>query len=58
MIDKQNVGSILAFCRPYGPVAQLGERHNGIVEVVGSIPIGSTLLSVFVFEINYAMGWY
>jgi hypothetical protein len=26
----------------YGAVAQLEERHNGIVEVVGSIPIGST----------------
>ena len=28
-----------------GPVAQLGERLNGIQEVVGSIPIGSTHLS-------------
>ena len=27
----------------HGAVAQLGERHNGIVEVVGSIPIGSTI---------------
>lgn len=26
-----------------GPIAQLGERNNGIVEVVGSIPIGSTI---------------
>jgi hypothetical protein len=25
-----------------GAIAQLGERYNGIVEVVGSIPIGST----------------
>ena len=25
-----------------GPVAQLGERHNGIVEVKGSSPFGST----------------
>jgi cytidine deaminase len=25
-----------------GPIAQLGERYNGIVEVVGSIPSGST----------------
>ena len=39
-----------AFCRfdssvklfKSGPVAQLGERLNGIQEVVGSIPIGST----------------
>lgn len=27
----------------FGAVAQLEERHNGIVEVVGSIPIGSTI---------------
>jgi hypothetical protein len=27
---------------PCGAVAQLGERLNGIQEVVGSIPIGST----------------
>ena len=26
-----------------GAVAQLGERYNGIVEVVGSIPSGSTV---------------
>jgi hypothetical protein len=26
-----------------GAVAQLEERHNGIVEVVGSNPIGSTI---------------
>ena len=32
----------LAFCR--GAVAQLGERLNGIQEVVGSTPIGSTTL--------------
>ena len=25
-----------------GAIAQLGERYNGIVEVVGSIPTGST----------------
>ena len=28
--------------RSLGAVAQLGERYNGIVEVVGSIPSGST----------------
>jgi hypothetical protein len=28
-----------------GAVAQLGERLNGIQEVVGSIPIGSTMKS-------------
>ena len=27
-----------------GAVAQLGERLNGIQEVVGSIPIGSTMI--------------
>ena len=25
-----------------GAIAQLGERYNGIVEVAGSIPAGST----------------
>jgi hypothetical protein len=29
-----------------GAIAQLGERLNGIQEVVGSIPIGSTILPV------------
>jgi hypothetical protein len=28
----------------YGAIAQLGERYNGIVEVTGSIPVGSTNL--------------
>ena len=27
-----------------GAIAQLGERYNGIVEVTGSIPVGSTNL--------------
>ncbi len=31
--------------RSVGAVAQLGERLNGIQEVVGSIPIGSTMLA-------------
>ena len=26
----------------FGAIAQLGERYNGIVEVSGSIPLGST----------------
>lgn len=26
----------------FGAIAQLGERYNGIVEAVGSIPSGST----------------
>tara|TARA_X000000950_G_scaffold82770_2_gene104129 strand:- start:11546 stop:11665 length:120 start_codon:yes stop_codon:yes gene_type:complete len=26
-----------------GALAQLGERYNGIVEVRGSIPLGSTI---------------
>ena len=29
-----------------GAVAQLGERYNGIVEVRGSIPLGSTISSL------------
>ncbi len=28
--------------RSYGAIAQLVERHNGIVEVAGSTPAGST----------------
>src|SRR5439155_3085949 len=32
----------------YGAIAQLGERYNGIVEVTGSIPVGST---------NYERAW-
>jgi hypothetical protein len=28
-----------------GAIAQLGERYNGIVEVTGSIPVGSTKFS-------------
>jgi hypothetical protein len=27
----------------FGAIAQLGERYNGIVEVDGSIPSGSTI---------------
>ena len=30
-----------------GAIAQLGERYNGIVEVVGSIPSGSTIFQMF-----------
>ena len=33
------------FATDHGAVAQLGERLNGIQEVVGSIPIGSTISS-------------
>ena len=29
----------------FGALAQLGERYNGIVEVSGSIPLGSTISS-------------
>ena len=34
--------------RSLGAIAQLGERDNGIVEVIGSIPIGSTIFNVLV----------
>ena len=30
-------------CEWNGALAQLGERYNGIVEVSGSIPLGSTI---------------
>jgi hypothetical protein len=51
--EKRRAGPIdtyRAICyndRPRGAVAQLGERLNGIQEVVGSIPIGSTM---FIFR--------
>ena len=32
----------MVFLKMIGAVAQLGERYNGIVEVRGSIPLGST----------------
>ncbi len=32
-----------AFLQRFGAVAQLGERCNGIAEVRGSIPLGSTI---------------
>lgn len=31
----------------YGPVAQLGERVNGIDEVAGSKPVGSKLVWIY-----------
>ena len=34
----------------HGAVAQLGERLNGIQEVVGSIPIGSTIFNLEVIS--------
>ncbi len=41
-VDLDRTSSLLsAFL--FGDVAQLEERHNGIVEVVGSIPIVSTI---------------
>ncbi len=39
-----------------GAVAQLGERLNGIQEVVGSIPIGSTTLAKRASE-RFVSGW-
>ena len=41
-----------------GAIAQLGERYNGIVEVSGSIPLGSTKITpwetrgFFFFELD------
>ena len=34
----------------FGALAQLGERYNGIVEVRGSIPLGSTKIAVVEFH--------
>jgi hypothetical protein len=35
-----------------GAIAQLGERYNGIVEVSGSIPLGSTTISPQGFQVR------
>ena len=34
-----------------GAVAQLGERLNGIQEVSGSIPLGSTTIALQIFMV-------
>lgn len=36
----------------YGPLAQLGERMNGIHEVTGSIPVWSTLGELTPFDVE------
>ena len=40
-----------------GAVAQLGERLNGIQEVVGSIPIGSTIQFITYLNLPSAAFW-
>ena len=40
----------------YGALAQLGERYNGIVEVSGSIPLGSTILPLRGFKFDPSGG--
>ena len=43
----------------YGAIAQLGERLNGIQEVVGSIPSGSTVFMYYVYILkSQQTGWY
>ena len=37
-----------------GAVAQLGERRNGIAKVRGSIPLGSTILLIFLKDFEAA----
>jgi hypothetical protein len=39
-----------------GAVAQLGERLNGIQEVSGSIPLGSTILCQLVAYVSWLTG--
>ena len=41
----------------YGALAQLGERYNGIVEVSGSIPLGSTILRYADFRLMPGCKW-
>ncbi len=38
-------GNFVLLCRHSGPIAQLGERNTGSVEVSGSIPLGSIRLA-------------
>ena len=40
-----------------GAIAQLGERLNGIQEVVGSIPIGSTSFPLFLLGFDIRLGY-
>ena len=47
MVDL-GVGQAYHAARLEGALAQLGERHNGIVEVSGSIPLGSTIYQVLI----------
>ena len=42
MAANQFLASQAGIARLYGALAQLGERNAGSVEVIGSIPIGST----------------
>ncbi len=41
-----------------GAVAQLGERYNGIVEVRGSIPLGSTIADILFYSEPHAGRFY
>ena len=36
--------------RLFGALAQLGERNTGSVEVSGSIPLGSTKITFFLYK--------
>ena len=45
MAARQFLASQAGIAHLYGALAQLGERNAGSVEVIGSIPIGSTILS-------------
>ena len=37
----------------YGPIAQSVERQTNNLEVMGSIPIGTTFLALFLFDIEF-----
>ena len=59
MVDL-GVGQAYHAARLEGALAQLGERHNGIVEVSGSIPLGSTnnllsMLPKYITNIHFLM---
>ena len=46
LMDEASTRMLTSLNRPGGAVAQLGARLDGIEEVVGSNPIGSTKIGV------------
>jgi hypothetical protein len=53
-MDEASARMLTSLHRPGGAVAQLGARLDGIEEVVGSNPIGSTKYTKYVFTRFYS----